>query len=476
MSDSDLLPDPNALTTRQREILELAAKGLTNPEIAQLLDIAPGTVKVHMAAVYRILDVTNRTEAAVALQKQQVVPEEGGASQDHGTIAVLPFDVMSEDQGESYFADGLVEELITRLSRWRWFPVIARQSSFAYRGKANDLVQVGRELGATYLVEGSVRRAGTKLRVTAQLIDARTNEHLLAEKYDGEMKDAFDIQDEISQAIAGAIHPELMRTQTSIARAKPPNDIDAWQLAMAGLAHVEQREQHACEEGIEHCNRAISMDDESLIAAFALTMGHYQQLAFQWSVDPTASIQGVVECATLCKRLAPDDPYALLAAGTAYMLQGKAELALKELTEATERNPSSARAWSFLGQLVGMRGDPDEGIRHLERAMQLSPRDPGMFSMLASVGVCHFAAGRLAEACNFLHRSADLKDDEQITWSLLAAASALAGWEDEARLALDELLRHHPQFSIDGFRTIAASVHPKYLDRMIEGLRIAGFE
>ena len=473
---TDLLPDPGALTARQREILELAAKGLTNPEIAELLDISPGTVKVHMAAVYRILDVTNRTEAAVALQKQQAPPEQPHLSQEHGSIAVLPFDVMSEDQGEVHFADGLVEELITRLSRWRWFPVIARQSSFAYRGKANDLMQVGRELGATYLVEGSVRRSGEKLRVTAQLIDARTNKHLLAESYDGEMKDAFEIQDEISQAIAGVIHPELMRSQARIARAAPPNEIDAWQIAMAGLAEIEQREQEACRKGIELCSRAIALDSRSLIAAFALTMGHYQQLAFQWGTDPAASMQAVLEHAALCKQIAPDDPYSCLAAGTAYMLQGKVELALDALTEATERNPSSARAWSFLGQLVGMQGDPEKGIEYLERAVRLSPRDPGMFSMLTAIGVCHFAAGRLTDACHYLHRSADLKGNEPITWSILAAASALAGWEEEARLALEELLRQNPQFSIDGFRLVAASVHPKYMEQMIDGLRLAGFD
>ena len=180
--------------------------------------------------------------------------------------------------------------------------------------------------------------------------------------------DAFSIQDEISEAIAGAIHPELMRTQTRMARATPPNNIDAWQLAMAGLAEVEQREQHACERGIELCKRALVADPESLIAAFALTMGHYQQLAFQWSADLQASAMGVAEYGMLCKRLAPDDPYALLAVGTAYMLQGEADLALQALVDATERNPSSARALSFLGQLVGMRGDPDKGIEYLERA------------------------------------------------------------------------------------------------------------
>jgi TolB-like protein/Flp pilus assembly protein TadD len=474
---NNLLPNAGALTARQREVLELAAKGLTNPEIAELLEISPGTVKVHMAAIYRILDVTNRTEAAVALQKQQaVVPESPQLSQDHGSIAVLPFDVMSEDPGEIHFADGLVEELITRLSRWRWFPVIARQSSFAYRGGAHDLVLVGRELGATYLVEGSVRRAGSRLRVTAQLIDARTNSHLLAETYDGDVSDAFKIQDDISEAIAAAIHPEQIRSETDIVRRMPPNDIDAWQLAMAGLAEVEQREKAACLRGIELCSRAIELDARSLIAAFALTMGHYQQLAFQWTDDPPASMRSVLQYAGLCKQIAPDDPYACLAAGTAHMLQGKVELAMEALTQATERNPSSARAWSFLGQLVGMQGEPDRGIEYLERAMKLSPRDPGMFSILAATGICHFAAGRLDEACHLLHRSAELKGDEQITWAMLASASALAGRDEEARLAVEELKLRHPQFSIDGFRLIAASVNPVYLERLVEGLRLAGFE
>ena len=254
-----------SLTPRQQEILNLAAKGLTNADIARILDIAPGTVKVHMAAIYRLLDVSNRTEAALVLRAAQAsvndAPSQGNA------IAVLPFDLFSEGDEDAHFADGLVEEIITRLSRWQWFPVIARQSCFAFKSQTNDIRRVGTELGAAYVVEGSVRHSEDRVRVTAQLIDARRNTHLWAETFDGLRSDIFSVQDDIARAVAAAIHPEMMRSEIRLARSQHPLNVDAWQMGMGGLAQVELREEAACRKGLDLAARALDLDPECLAAA-----------------------------------------------------------------------------------------------------------------------------------------------------------------------------------------------------------------
>ena len=471
-------PDTGSLTPRQQEILEFAAKGLTNADIARVLDIAPGTVKVHLAAVFRVLDVTNRTEAAMVLQSMQNTMATEPAPEGNA-IAILPFDVFSDDAKDGYFADGLVEEIITRVSRWQWFPVIARQSCFVFKSAVKnhttDIQTISRELGAGYVVEGSVRHSADQVRVTAQLIEARTNAHLWAETYDGPRSDIFTIQDDIARAIAAAIHPEIMRSEIKQARKTVAQNVDAWQLAMGGMAGIERREPASVEQGLELAARALAMDGDCLVAAYALAMGNYLKLAFQWTDDPMSCAQAVAENAALCKRIAPEDPYSFIADGTAHMLRADVDGAIAELRSATERNPSSARAFSFLGQLLGMKGDPDGGIECLLQALELSPRDTNRYSMLASIGVCHFAAGRLDQCCHYLHQAADLKDDEPLIWSILASGAALAGWQEEAEAALAELYRVQPEFSLEGFRRVGASILPAYMDRFETGLRRAGY-
>ncbi|MDX1648225.1 MAG: tetratricopeptide repeat protein, partial [Myxococcota bacterium] len=400
--------------------------------------------------------------------------EEPGAGARRA-VAVLPFDNMSGDPAQDDFVDGLVEELIMRLSRWRWFPVIARQSSFAWRGRDADLVQVGRELGAAYVVEGSVRRGGARVRVTAQLIDTASRHHVWAESYDRPLADVFRIQDEISRAIASAIHPELVQTESQRARSADPRDLGAWELAMRGLAHLDRRERAEHAKAVDCFDRALARDPQNLVAAYGRTMAFYQELFFQWSDDPAASLAGLRESAALCDRLAPDDPYTLIARGTAFMVSGEVDRAIRALRAAVERNPSAARAYSFLGQLVAMQGDPDEGIALLEEALRLSPRDPLRFAMVASIGISHLGAGRLEQAWRGLHEAIELREEEPLPWAMLASACALMGRDEEARLALEQLRRLQPDFTLEGYRRVARSVHPDYQARFEEGLRRAGF-
>jgi len=475
------LPSPRDLTPRQREVLELVAKGLTNPEICGVLGISRGTVKIHLAAIYRALEVTNRTEAAVALTHLESADEARASTlpapdpRGRRAIAVLPFDDLRGDTEPDYFADGLVEELIKSLSRFRWFPVIARQSSFQYRGPAKDIARVGRELGAAYVVEGSVRRTPERVRVTTQLVDTATNAHVWAESLDFPTADVFDVQEEIARGIAAALHPELILAEAARARALPRPDLDAWLITMRGLSHLESREQARHAKAVDCLERALARDPHSLVAAFSLAIAHYQALFLQWSVDSVASLAGLREAAARCVRIAPTDAYALLARGIVQMVTGDGERAVRMMRAAVVQNPSSARALSFLGQLVGMRGDPDQGITLLQEAVRLSPRDPMLFSMFASIGICHFAADRLEDARYWLQRSIDLRDSEPLSWAMLAACAALLGWEEEARLAVDELTRVAPSFRLAAFRRVSNSVRSDYLDRFEAGLRHAGF-
>lgn len=472
---------PTRLTARQLEVLELVGKGLTNPEICRVLGISRGTVKIHLAAIYRALDVTNRTEAAVA--HAQLAPalemaersSEAPAARPQRAIAVLPFDVFGGDESDADFADGLVEELVTRLSRFAWFAVIARQSSFQYPRRGNDLVRVGRELGAGYLVEGSVRRADGRVRVTAQLIEATAAAHVWAETYDFAFADVFSVQDEIARGIAAALHPELMQAARGSARNDPHPDPDAWLVAMRGHAHLETRDREENQRAIAAFERALALDPGCLLAAFGAAMAHYHALFLQWATDPPASVAAVRENAARCARIAPDDPYSLCAQGIAALLQGEIDRAIAKMRAAVERNPSYARGFSFLGQLVAMRGDPDEGIRWMEEAIRLSPRDPMLFSMIGSIGIAHFVGGRLEQAYERLHRSLELRDREPVLWAVLVATTALLGRKKESRLALGELRRVSPGFSLSAFERVASPAQRAYLERLARGLRAAGY-
>ncbi len=477
---ADALPSPSDLTPRQREVLELVAKGLTNPEICNVLGISRGTVKIHLAAIYRALEVTNRTEAAVALAQVQATdaatpPRAAAEVGGRRAIAVLPLDNLGGDSEDDAFADGLAEELITRLSRFRWFAVIARQSSFQYRGKAKDLVRIGRELGAAYLVEGSVRRGGKRIRITAQLIDAADGAHVWAETYEVELADVFAVQDEISRAIAASLHPELLQAAHARARTDRRPDPDAWLIAMRGHAHLELRDRAENERAIECFERALALDPDNLLAAFGSTMAHYHTLFLQWSSDPPGSLARMRESAARCAHIAPDDPYSLCAQGLVFLLTGDIERAIAKMRDAVERNPSYARGLSFLGQLVAMQGDPDEGIRLIEEAIRLSPRDPMLFSMVGSIGTSHFVSGRLEQAYERLHRSVELRDSEPFVWAVLVATTGLLGRHEEAQLALAELRRVSPGFSLAAFARVASTAQRAYLERLAEGLRLAGY-
>jgi len=264
-------PTPRQLTPRQLEVLELMARGLTNREIAGVLGIAAGTVKIHVSAIIDALQVSNRTEAALALQDFRVDEAEklGDPVPGFGerpAIVVLPFDPLSPGEEAEWFADGLVDDLTSRIAAWRWLPVIARNTAFTYKGQPVDVARVGRELGARYVVEGSARREGDRVRINVQLIDARSGTHVFAEIFDREVGDVFAVQDEIVAAVLGAIAPALLRFEQLQSLARPKAEQTVWDRLYRGSFHLSKQTAEGAAEASAIFDEVIAQTPEVALA------------------------------------------------------------------------------------------------------------------------------------------------------------------------------------------------------------------
>jgi adenylate cyclase len=387
-------------------------------------------------------------------------------------IAVLPFDNLSGDPEQEYFADGIAEDLITCLSTSRVFPVIARNSSFTYKGRAVDVKQVSRELGVHYVVEGSVRKAGNQVRVTAQLIDATTGRHVWAERYDRELRDIFAVQDEIIETIVAELRPALSKAELSRAMRRAPQNLDAWDCSRRALWHLFQYTKDDTSEAQSWLRRAIELDPHSSSPFALLATSHIFEMINRWSDSPSQSGADALRAAEKGVALDEDNPGAVVILGFACSMTGQYERAIAILERAIELNPSSAEAYWALGAALAPSGRPDDAIPMIEKAMRLSPHDPWMHEFLFNLGAAHFVAGRYEDALTFGKRSLQLKSDQAGVYRLLAASYGQLGRSAEGKAALDELLRLAPDFSAAHLRIFLPAV---IADRYLEGLRKAGF-
>ena len=402
-------------------------------------------------------------------QLATTVPGFGGVP----AIAVLAFDNLSGDPEQEYFADGIAEDLITRLSAGR-LPVIARNSSFVYKGQAVDVKRVGRELGARYVVEGSVRRAADRVRVSAQLIDATSGAHVWAERYDRELQDVFALQDEITEAIAGAMGTGLLQSEQARARRLAPRDLGAWELCQRGWWHWSQVTEEDIAKARGFFELALDRDPDFAFACSGLAMVHLSSLIFEETKLPGAAIQKGVELAHRSAELDPADVFSQFALSMAYALTGQREQMIAAAELALELNPSLAMAHGFLGRIRAATDDPEQAIQDLEKAMRLSPRDPFLFSYLQGVGNAHFAAGRYAEAVDWCRRSLQRKPDYLVAHVMLAAALAQLEQLDEARAQLQKAAEL-------GFRKspisgLLSTLESDFGARVMDGLRKAGLK
>jgi len=394
---------------------------------------------------------------------------------DKPSIAVLAFQNLSDDPEQEYFTDGIVEEIITALSRMRWLFVIARNSSFTYKGRAVEVKQVGRELGVRYILEGSVRKAGNRLRISGQLIEASTGVHLWADRFDGDLKDIFDLQDRVAASVTGAIGPKLEQAEIERAKRKPTERLDAYDYYLRGLASVYRWTKDGVGEGLQLCNKATELDPDFAAAYGVASWCYFWRMANGWMSDreqETAEVTRLVRRVTESGR---DDAVALSFGGLALgYVTGDANSGIAMCDRALMLNPNLAAAWSASGHLRACHGDPDLAVEQLARAMRLSPLDPLFFFMQSFTAFAHFVAGRFEEAWPL----AETAPREQPYWvggiRIAAACNICAGRQEEARRHIARALHLDPDLRISNLRDRVGQIRREYFEKYAEALRLAG--
>jgi len=350
------------------------------------------------------------------------------------SIAVLPFENMSEDREQDYFADGLVEDIITALSRFKSLFVIARNSSFGYKGKTIDIKAVGRELGVRYVLEGSVRKAGERLRITGQLIDAATGAQLWAEKFDGPMTDVFELQDQVASAVAGVIDPLLLDTEIRRALEQPTSDLTAYHLYLRSLPHIRAWTREDNLQAIALLEQAVARDPRYGMALASLALCHAHNLLNGWAEDAATARELTITWARRALEAAPDDPSTVTSSAGALMNTGENIETLKRLVDgALARNPSHAFGWMWSGWMRTLSGESEVAIRHFETSLRLDPRASRKAFHLTGIGMCHFFEQRFDEACRILEISFNELPSYSLTAWFLTAAYSRMGRLDEAR-------------------------------------------
>jgi TolB-like protein len=396
---------------------------------------------------------------------------------DKPSIAVLPFENMSGDPEQEYFADGMVEEIITALSRSKSLFVIARHSTFTYKGKAVDIKKVGCELGVRYVLEGSVRKVGNRVRIAGQLIDATTGAHLWADRFDTQLEDIFDLQDQVTSSVIGAIFPQLERAEIERAKRKPTESLQAYDYYLRALSSFYQ---FTREQNIEalRLSQAVSEIDPEFAAAYAIGAYSYlQRKMFGWTID---AAQEHAEARRLVKRaieLDKDDPTVLARAGQVISeLLGEVEEGAALLSRALSLDPNLVIAWYSRGWEHLWLGDVDAALKQFHMAVRLSPLDPLLFFAQTGIAYAHFMAGRYDDGSSWA-RSAVLQRPNYLTAQfMLAACHAMSGRVEEARVVCARLMQARPTLRIS---RIIPKIETRFrnaedVERLSQACRIAG--
>jgi len=406
-----------------------------------------------------------------ALPLSRIIP----GFRDRPAIAVLPFANMSGDPDQDYFADGLTEDLITALASWRSFPVIARNSVFAYKGRNVDLRTVSRELGVLYVLEGSVRRQGTRVRIHAQMIEADTNHHIFADRYDREVTDVFAVQDEIETSIVGALEPELLRVERDRI-ASAPQLFSAYDHLQRGLWHHYRysAQNNAKAQAFFRSSLAIEPNYAPPAAALAITRVH--AIVSGWMEDIEANFAETLSLGQQAVSLDPRDPQAHFALALGYFHTRQIRAAIREMEEVTRLNPSHAAAFAILGNLNNYIDRSKEALRHVKTALRLSPMDPRQFIWMPALAGAYYLIGRYEEAIEAGRRGLSLRPDYLVPIRYVIAGLGQLGRTSEARDLLPDLRRLDPTTEHTRRYLERYYIERTALNRIIDGLTKAGFE
>ena len=394
---------------------------------------------------------------------------------DKPSIAVLPFQNLSADPEQEYFADGVVEDITMALSRFRWLFVIARNSSFTYKGRPVDIKQVGRELGVRYVLEGSVRKAGNRVRIAGQLIDAETGAHLWADRFDGALEDIFDLQDQVTSTVVGAIAPMLQREEIERARRKPTENLDAYDYYLRGLASLRRWTRDANSEALQLFGKAIQLDPR-LAPAYGMAGWCYiQRKARHWMIDPVQESAEATRLARKAVHLGTDDPVAMCMG--AYVLSYIAhefDDAIAFVDRGLAMNPNLTQALSLGAWVRVFRGEPDLALDYAERARRLSPLDPSMYGIHGAMACAHFLAGRYDMASSCAEKS--LRDNPEFLLAIctFAASNALAGRLEPAQKGIARARECNVDLRASDLGDMLPFRRPEDLALFAKGLREAG--
>ncbi|MGB6349859.1 MAG: adenylate/guanylate cyclase domain-containing protein [Pseudolabrys sp.] len=422
--------------------------------------------------VHRVSLAESAPSAVVKSAAAAAKTEFAGA--DRPSIAVLPFANMSGDPEQEYFADGISEDIITGLSKLRWFFVIARNSSFTYKGKAVDVKRVARELGVRYVLEGSVRKGGNRVRITTQLIDAATGNHLWADRYDGDMTDVFALQDEITKKVVAAIEPRLLEAEGIRSQRRSPEDIGAWDMVIHANSLFWRLTKAETEIAIETLRRAVERYPDYAPAqstlAFVLLISGY----LGWRlIGP--QLQQAATLAARAAELDESDPWAYLALGFGAFLKRQTKLAAEEFRRALALNPNFAAAHGYLGFALAVDGQTEQASAHLEEAIRMSPHDPQNTIFNTGLAVVHYLAGRYPEAVEYSRKTLQQRSAFTAGYRIHCASLAQNGQIDEAREALARLKEMHPDLSIAWIEKNVPYTSGA-MTKFVEGMRLAGLQ
>ena len=392
---------------------------------------------------------------------------------DKPSIAVLPFTNISGDPEQEYFSDGMTEDIITALSRSPWLFVISRNSSFVYRGMSVDVKQVSRELGVRYILEGSVRKAGNRVRVTAQLVDGILGSHVWAEKYDAELQDIFELQDEITQKVVASTHTQIqLDISEKVKRLERP-DVRTWDLLARGWKLFYESTEESLGAAEKLLQRAVASAPKSCEAHHLLAGVLISKVTMGFVSSRDENISQAYELAKRAVALDDRNEYAHWTLGIIQFMRKKHDIAIAELERAVELNPNCSLAYGGLGAVLSYSGKPEEAIKNDEIAVRINPMDISIFYRFSGLAMAHFVAGRYSDAARWARKTIHRKPSYPMGHALLASSLAHLNQLEEAKEAVENYLEIIPKARISGFRQLPLK-YPENLQRLQEGLRKAG--
>jgi adenylate cyclase len=473
----DLFGDGVNIAARLQALAQpgsVCVSGATYDQVRKVLPVA--FLDLGVQQVKNIQEPIRAYQVGATSETRQAPVSIAGAESlplpDRPSIAVLPFQNMSGDPEQEYFADGMVEEIITALSRFKWLFVIARNSSFTFKGKAIDIKEVGRRLGVRYVLEGSVRKAAGKVRVTGQLIDAITGAHIWVDRFERDLTDIFALQDEVTVAVVSAIQPKLLQAEIALATRRRPENLTAYDFYLRALPQSYLATREGLADALRLAHLALELDPRFGLAAALAGLCHMRNVLWGYAVDPQFDRKEAIRLLRLALSLDDDDPDTLawVAITSAFMI-GDCEGEIEMADRAVALNPNSFQAWRARGQVYRIAGLPEEAVRSFERAIRMSPVDPRLHRSFAGMGYALIELGRFDEAIIAGKKAQRQNPSYSVAHRCLASAFAHLGRDAEAREAAARLLEFDPAFTISAWIARGGQSNAKLY---IEGLRKAG--